>query len=138
MGEDLDGVLMKLSDFRGKVVLLSFWGTWCGPCMAMIPHERELSETFKKQPFAIVGVNSDEKDEELKTAITKHNITWRSFWCGPKGADGPIPTTWNVTGWPTVIVIDHTGVIRARQLRGKALELRISELVKAIDRPIAK
>ena len=52
-GTDLDGKKVKLSSYRGKVVLLDFWATWCGPCMAMIPHDRELVEKLKDKPFAL-------------------------------------------------------------------------------------
>jgi hypothetical protein len=58
-GEDLDGKPMKLSDYRGKVVLLTFWGHWCGPCRSMYPHERSLVKRLEGQPFALLGVNSD-------------------------------------------------------------------------------
>jgi thiol-disulfide isomerase/thioredoxin len=57
--QDLDGQKLRLSDYRGKVVVLTFWGTWCGPCMAMVPDERKLVERYAAKPFAIVGVNSD-------------------------------------------------------------------------------
>lgn len=60
-------------------------------------------------PFALIGVNSD-KDREV---IRQKEITWRSFWNGPKGAAGPISTKWNVRGWPTIFLIDHDGIIRA-------------------------
>src|SRR5262245_27843174 len=59
VGEDLEGKPLRLSDFRGKVVLLAFWGTSCSPCMAEIPKERALRERYQSKPFAIVGVNSD-------------------------------------------------------------------------------
>ena len=132
LGEDTDGVKFKLSDYRGKVVMLSFWGTWCGPCMALVPHEREIAERFKNKPFALIGVNSDPDKEKLKAGIEKARITWRSFWCGDKGPYGEIPTTWNVLGWPTVYLLDHQGIIRAKRLvRDAALDQFLEELVSA-------
>ncbi len=128
-GEDTDGVKFKLSDYRGKVVLLSFWGTWCGPCMMLVPHERELVARMKDRPFALIGVNSDVDKTKLKSAMRRAGITWRSFWCGAKGADGDIPSAWNVPGWPTVYLLDHKGVIRAKQVTGKALDRIVNKLV---------
>jgi thiol-disulfide isomerase/thioredoxin len=133
-GEDLDGVKFKLSDYRGKVVLLSFWGSWCGPCMSLVPHERELVEKYKEKQFALIGVNSDPDKEKLKKVIQKQQITWRSFWCGKNGPDGELATTWNVNGWPTVYLIDHAGVIRAKNLLGSALDTRIHKLVAEAEK----
>jgi thiol-disulfide isomerase/thioredoxin len=132
-GEDTEGVKFKLSDYRGKVVLLSFWGTWCGPCMADVPHERELVERLKDKPFALIGVNSDVDKTKLKTAMGKARITWRSFWCGEKGAFGDIPKTWNVNGWPTIYLLDYKGVIRAKQVTGKELDRVIDKLIREVD-----
>lgn len=134
-GEDLDGVAFKLSDYRGKVVMISFWATWCGPCMALVPHEKEIVETFKNRPFALIGVNSDPfKKTALKT-VEKEKINWRSFWCGEKGPNADLPLSWNVTGWPTVYVIDHEGIIRVKHGThvGTALDKRIDELVKIVE-----
>ena len=80
----------------------------------MYPHERSLVEKFKNSPFALIGVNSDGDLDRLKPRLEEENITWRSFWCGPDGTSGPIPTKWNVRGWPTIYLIDHQGVIRAK------------------------
>lgn len=113
-GEDLDGEKLKLSDYRGKIVLLSFWGSWCGPCMAMIPHERKLAEGMAGKPFALVGVNSDVNRLNGQRAAEKEKVTWRSFWSGTNGNDGPIPTAWNVKAWPTVYVLDPKGTIRLK------------------------
>ncbi|CAN5285474.1 hypothetical protein BH10PLA2_BH10PLA2_33290 [soil metagenome] len=132
-GEDLDGAKFKLSDFKGKVVMLSFWGTWCGPCMALVPHEREIVERFKGKPFALIGVNSDTDKEQVHKALEKSKITWRSFWCGDKGVFGPIPTAWNVNSWPTVYVLDQKGIIRAKQTMGKSLDVVLEKLVAEVE-----
>lgn len=112
-GKDVDGRAMKLSDSRGKVVVLVFWGSWCGPCMAQVPHERLLAERMRGRPFVLVGVNSDEDREALKATIGREKITWRS-WFDDGRAGGPIARRWNVSSWPTVYVLDPRGVIRAR------------------------
>ena len=78
----------------------------------MYPHERSLVKKLADKPFALIGVNSDRDLEALKPRLKEEQITWRSFWCGPKGTGGPIPTEWRVRGWPTLYVIDHKGIIR--------------------------
>jgi thiol-disulfide isomerase/thioredoxin len=113
-GDDIEGQKLKLSDYRGKIVLLSFWGSWCGPCMAMIPHERKLADRMAGMSFALVGVNSDVNRLDARRAVEKEKITWRSFWSGTNGNDGPIPTAWYVKGWPTVYVLDPKGTIRLK------------------------
>ena len=113
-GEDVQGVAMSLGDFKGKVVLLTFAGDWCGPCNAMMPHEREIVEHFKARPFAMVSVNSTERKEKLRELIASKAITWRCWW-DPRGdSNGPIATQWHVLGWPTVYIIDHQGIIRVK------------------------
>jgi thiol-disulfide isomerase/thioredoxin len=111
VGEDLDGKPMKLSDFKGKVVVLNFWATWCGPCMALVPRERSLVERLKGRPFALIGVDGDEDKIGAKRVAQQEGMTWRSFWDGGP-AQGPIITRWGIHSWPTIYVIDHEGVIR--------------------------
>jgi thiol-disulfide isomerase/thioredoxin len=126
-GEDLDGRPMKLIDYRGKAVVLSFWGTWCGPCMAMVPDERKLVERMAEKPFALIGVNSDDDETKLKRAVEKERITWLSF---RDGRQGPISKAWNVRSWPTVYVLDRKGVIRYRNVRDQALFDTVEELIR--------
>jgi len=132
-GEDLDGVPFKLRDYRGKVVLLVFWASWCGPCMAAVPHERELAIHFKDRPFAVIGVNGDEDRQSALKAVAKEQIPWRSFWNGDKGSGGPIATAWNVRGWPTTYVIDAEGVIRHKDLYDKTLDEALEKLVRQLE-----
>jgi peroxiredoxin len=128
-GEDLDGARFKLSDYRGKVVLLVFWASWCSPCMAEVPHERELVDRFRGRPFVLIGVNGDEDKGDAAAVIASHRIPWRSFWNGADRPAGSIVAAYNVRGWPTVYVIDARGVIRAKNLRGKNLDAPLEALV---------
>ena len=66
---------------------------------------------MKGKPFALIGVNGDTVRNDAKHAIEKENITWPSFW-SQEGPRGPIPTAWNIHGWPTVFILDPNGVIR--------------------------
>ena len=97
----------------------------------MYPHERSLVEKYKNEPFAIVGINSDEDLEKLKPVRVQENISWRSFWNGPKGTSGPISTTWNVRGWPTLYILDAQGVIRykAAGANEDAIDKMLEELL---------
>jgi hypothetical protein len=96
----------------------------------MIPHERSLVEKFKDEPFALIGVNSDSDREALRERLKKEDVTWRSFWNGPKGTRGPISEAWNVRGWPTLYYLDHRGVIRFKDVRDEAeMERVLEELI---------
>jgi len=113
-GTDLDDAEFKLSDFRGKVVMLQFWGNWWGPCRSMYPHNRAFLERYANEPFDIVGVNSDTQRDSLRVVMEKQKINWRSFWNGPQGPGGPISKAWGVDEWPTICMLDAKGVIRYR------------------------
>jgi hypothetical protein len=80
----------------------------------MIPHERSLVERLKDEPFALIGVNSDGDLAVAKPKIAEQKVTWRSFWNGEEGTEGPISTEWGVKGWPTLYLIDAEGKIRRR------------------------
>ena len=95
----------------------------------MYPHERSLVKRLKDEPFALVGVNSDSDLDELRPALERENITWRSFWNGPEGTQGPIAKRWNVRSWPTIYLLDQEGRIRFRDVRGEALDRAIHELL---------
>ena len=102
----------------------------------MIPHERSLVEKLEKRPFALLGVNSDKTRENLREMSAKEGVTWRSWFDGGS-TNGPIATAWNVSGWPTIYVIDHKGVIRHKGLRGEPLEAAIDALVAEAEKETA-
>jgi thiol-disulfide isomerase/thioredoxin len=133
VGEDVEGEPLKLADFRGKVVVLTFWGTWCGPCMAMVPHERELVARLRDRPFVLLGVNSDADRDALRRVMAERGITWRSWWDGGS-ALGPIASKYNVHGWPTTYVLDQQGVIRFKDGAGSRADFVIKKVDEVVDR----
>jgi hypothetical protein len=97
----------------------------------MYPHERSLVEEMKDKPFALIGVNSD-NIERAKKAIAENNLNWRSFWAGPQGTRGPIPTAWGVRGWPTIVVLDAEMKIQYRGHNGDEATKVAKKLVDAM------
>jgi hypothetical protein len=101
----------------------------------MYPHERSLVNRLADKPFALIGVNSDQDREKLKETMKEEKITWRSFWNGGS-TGGPISTTWNVQGWPTLYILDAQGVIRHKFLGSpgdKVLDEVIDALVRSAE-----
>jgi peroxiredoxin len=112
-GTDMDGKPLRLSDYKGKVVVVVFWGTWCAPCMALVPQERDLVARLKGQPFALLGVDCKDDKESARKVMAREGMTWPSWYDG--GADsGRIAKSYQVRGFPSMLVIDAKGVIRAR------------------------
>lgn len=130
-GRDLDGTEFRLSDYRGKVVALIFSGDWCGICRTQYPYERLLLDVYKNWPFAILGVDSDGDREATRKAMVDRGLPYRTWWDGylPDNTAGPIATNWEVTGWPTVYVIDANGVIRFVDLRQEDLLKGVRDLL---------
>jgi len=98
----------------------------------MYPHERSLVKRLEKRPCALIGVNSDRDRDELKKVLEKEEITWRSFWNGGS-TSGPISNEWKVKGWPTIYILDGTGTIRARDIRGEEMDKVVDALLEEMD-----
>ena len=123
----VDGTEARLSALKGKVVVLDIWTTWCGPCKAMIPHEREMVERLKDKPFALVSISADEKKETLTDFLAKEKMPWTHWWNGSKEG---IMEDWDVRYYPTIYVLDAQGVIRHKDLRGEELEKAVNALLE--------
>jgi peroxiredoxin len=104
---DLDGKLHKLSDYRGNVVFLNFWATWCPPCREEIPSMERLNEVLGGKDFVMLAVNTDENLKDLEAFVkeTPHNLTVLS------DADGKIQQLYKVFKFPETFVIDRQGRI---------------------------
>ena len=127
ISQTVDGKETRLSAFKGKVIVLDIWATWCGPCKAMIPHEREMVERLKDEPFALVSVSGDEEVDTLKRFLEKESMPWHQWWSGRKSG---IIEDWDIEQYPTTFVIDSQGVIRFRDLRDKELEDAVKLLLE--------
>ena len=131
----LDGKGIKLEDYRGKVVLLDIWATWCGPCRAMIPHERDLVKKLKGKPFVLVSVSADKEKEALQKFLEKEEMPWVHWW--DNGPESKVLKTYRVRAFPTLYVIDHAGVIRHKWVGNPGndkIDAAVEELVKAAEK----
>ncbi len=131
-GVDLNGKPLKLSNYRGKVVALVFWASWCGPCLREIPNERELAEKLKDKPFAILGVNCDEDKESALKVVKDERITWPNWRDGAHG-EGLIASRYCIRGYPTVFILDEQGIIRHTKALGKSLNETVEKLLQELE-----
>ena len=129
-GKDLDGKTIKLSDHRGKVVLVDFWATWCEPCKKAIPHEKEMVKRLEGRPFAFIGVCISPAAEDLRNFLKKTPLPWPNIY---DGQPGRLAEDWRVDGFPTMAVIDAEGIIRYRDYGGPGVEATIDMLLAEME-----
>jgi peroxiredoxin len=128
-GKDFEGRNIKLSDFRGKVVVLDFFADTSEICRALYPHHKAILDHYKNDRFELLGINADTLDKG-RNAVNLKNVTWPCIWDGPKG---PIGTKWNIAAFPRNFVIDEKGIIRYRDLYGQDLVQAIEVLLTEMD-----
>ncbi|MDX1940132.1 MAG: TlpA disulfide reductase family protein [Saprospiraceae bacterium] len=121
------GEEMKLSDLRGKVVLVDFWASWCGPCRRENPNVVKMYNEYKDKGFEILGVSLDQDKGRWLQAIEKDGLTWRHV-SDLKGWQNEVAQLYSVSAIPHTILLDAEGKIIARNLRGPALENKLAEL----------
>jgi thiol-disulfide isomerase/thioredoxin len=122
------GKTFKLSDLRGKVVLLDFWASWCKPCRMENPNVVRVYQKYKDQGFDILSVSLDRTEQAWKQAIVQDNMDWHhvsdlKFWQSEAAKD------YRVTSIPATFLLDREGRIIAKNLRGPALEAKLAEVL---------
>ena len=108
----VDGTVVSLSDYRGKFVIIDFWGTWCGPCMAGVPHMKAFRDKYAGK-LEIFGVSNDKKVDVWKASIEKNGMNWPNILIGTGEKD--FVAKFNVQGFPTKILISPEGIILHRE-----------------------
>jgi thiol-disulfide isomerase/thioredoxin len=121
-----DGQRVSLDDFKGKVVLLDFWATWCGPCREALPHMLDIAKKFQGQPLVILSVSLDDNEDKWKAFISKNGMKWFQYRDG--GFTGPISTLFEVRAIPQTFTIDGDGVLQDEKI-GDASEGKLKKLL---------
>jgi peroxiredoxin len=126
---DLNGKTVSLSEFKGKVVLLDFWASWCGPCRHNNPRLVKLYHKYHDKGFEIYGVSLDEDTKSWKKAIRNDNLSWTQV-IDDKGWNATSIATYGIDFIPSSFLIDRDGVIRTINAEGSELESSVKDLLK--------
>lgn len=127
---DVNGRKLSLASMKGKVVLLDFWASWCGPCRKENPNVVRVYDQYKEKGFTVFSVSLDNDKDKWLSAIQKDQLTWPNHVSDLKGWQSAGAATYSVKGIPATFLIGKDGKIIATNLRGDALEAKLAELFK--------
>lgn len=134
--KDLSGKDISISRFKGKVVLLDFWATWCTPCRMELPNVRKAYEQYHDRGFDIIGISLDQDEQKLHGYLQDSRIAWAQIFQG-KGWEDPIARKYGVDSIPATFLLDGEGKILARDLRGAALLEAVDKALSSTNAPAA-
>ena len=122
-----EGQRISMDDLQGKVVLLDFWATWCGPCREALPHIRQVAKKFQGEPLVILSVSLDSDEQKWKEFIVKNEMTWPQYRDASFG--GPIARMFGVQAIPHTFTIDADGVLQDEHIGDASIEGKLKKLI---------
>jgi thiol-disulfide isomerase/thioredoxin len=123
----LDGRRVSMDDLKGKVVLLDFWATWCGPCREALPHMQKIAKKFEGEPLVVLSVSLDQDEQKWKEFIAKNGMTWPQYFDG--GFTGPVSRMFAVDAIPHTFTIDADGVLQDEHIGDSSVEGKLKKLI---------
>jgi peroxiredoxin len=127
--KDLDGKPLSVAQYKGKVVLIDFWATWCGPCVAELPNVLKAYEDYHPKGFEIVGISLDSDEQKTRAFVKERKMSWPQYFDG-KGWDNKLAGQYGVHAIPATYLLDAEGRVIGRDLRGE-------DLTKAVAKALA-
>ena len=127
--QKIDGTEFKISTLKGKIVLVDFWASWCGPCRKSNPEIVKLYQKFKNKGFEIVSISLDTDENQWKNAIESDKLDWPNHLSELKGWQSSFVQQFGITQIPNTLVLDRSGIVIARGLLGQNLEEFISKAI---------
>jgi len=128
--KDIEGKPLSIAKFKGKIVLVDFWATWCGPCVAELPNVLEAYKKYHDKGFEIIGVSLDKEEAVFKAFIAEKGMTWSHYFDG-LGWNSKLGKKYGIESIPTTFLLDREGKVIAKGLRGPAL---LAELEKQLGK----
>lgn len=128
-GKTLDGKQVDLAKLKGKVVLVDFWATWCGPCRAEIPNIRKMYDKYNKKGFEVIGVSLDEDKDKLDEFLKEEKLPWPSIHDQAAAEGDRLAELYGVMSIPQALLVDQQGKVVALEARGPELGRLLARLI---------
>jgi thiol-disulfide isomerase/thioredoxin len=135
----LDGSAFDWSAYAGKVVLVDFWATWCGPCLEELPNIVAAYEKYKDKGFEVVGVNLDDDVQSVQAFLEPQPLPWKTVVAADpnaRGFENPMAVKCGVDAIPFLVLVNQEGKVEALHVRGEMLEAKLAEMLGPVEEPV--
>ena len=130
--KDLEGEALSISNYKGKVLLVDFWATWCGPCVGELPNVLAAYKKHHDEGFEVVGISLDKDREKLTSFMKEKGMTWKQYFDG-KQWQNKLAQDYGISSIPATYLLDRKGKVIGHDLRGDALEAAVAKALAQKD-----